>query len=193
MKKDAHLLHGFNVSDGGASTTDTLVPYIKRAGFSVRQHDYGWFGLLQVRFLNNRVAQTVKEATQVGDIGIGHSNGCAILAEAADRGAPFEGLILINPALEQGRIIAPQVKWIHVYHNRDDKPVKLTGWLDYLPWNWGRGHPWGAMGNTGFTGNDDRYLNIDCAKYNVSGHSDVFRKIRTMGPVILNVSLKRLK
>jgi len=181
----AHLVHGYRVADGGKATSDTLIPYLEMAGFPVHQHDYGWFGLMQVRLLNGGVAEDILRGTKVGDIGVGHSNGCAILADAADRGAPFAGLIFINPALDTGRVIERRVKWIHVYYNKGDVPVLISELLDWLPWNWNHKHPWGGMGRTGFTGHDRRYRNVDCGSYGVAGHSDFFRRIEVMGPVLI--------
>ena len=171
-----HLVHGFNVQDNGRRSTDRLAPYFNSQGFETRQHDYGWKFLLGVRFANPRVAREIAATVQPGDIGCGHSNGCLILALAADLGAPFAGLVFINPALEPAREIAPQVKWAHVYHNRGDAPVEAAQLLDFLPWNWGRRHPWGEMGNVGYTGADARVRNFDCGRQQppLSGHSAMF-------------------
>lgn len=172
----AHVVHGFNVNDGGANTTNLLHPYLRQAGLRVVDHDYGWFGLIQVRLCNGGIAETIKAASKRGDIGIGHSNGCAILMEACQRGAPLAGLVLINPALDEDCVPPPQVRWIHVYFNCDDSPVKWSRLLLL--------HPWGAMGRYGYKGDDPRYLNVDCAP-EVSGHSDIFTKLDRWGPRIV--------
>lgn len=172
-----HLLHGFNVTDRGRDTTDRLIPHFRGAGFCVRDHDYGWFGLLQVRFRNKAVAQDLSKQVYHGDIGVGHSNGCTILAQAADMGAPFRGLVFINPALEAERYVAPQVEWINIYYNAGDVPVRVAKYL----WH----HPWGNMGQVGFSGEDDRVHNVDCSE-TVNGHSDIFTKLEQWGPAIVN-------
>ena len=49
MSKTAYLVHGFNVRDGGRGTIDMMIPYFERCGWTVRQVDYDWTGLLGVR------------------------------------------------------------------------------------------------------------------------------------------------
>lgn len=182
--RQAFIVHGFNVSDGGAGTTDRLMPYVTKAGMKPISVDYGWFGLVQVRLCNGGVAEIIKAASRKGDIGIGHSNGCAILMDACQRGANLTGLVLINPALDEDCVAPPQVRWIHVYFNRDDSPVKWSRILLL--------HPWGSMGRSGYQGDDQRYLNVDCAP-GVSGHSDIFKKLERWGPKIMRGIGKALK
>jgi pimeloyl-ACP methyl ester carboxylesterase len=185
MSRTAHFLHGFNVSDGGEGTTDKLIPVFRAAGFRAIAHDYGWFGLVRVRLCNGGVAEAVKATVKRGDIGIGHSNGCAILAEAADRGAPFAGMVLINPALDEDRILPQSVRWIHVYYNSGDTAVWASRLLQFS-------HPWGAMGRLGFKGDDPRYRNIDCGP-DVNGHSDIFTKLDKWGSVMVQNVVRELK
>jgi hypothetical protein len=168
------VVHGFNVRDGGQRTTDRLMPYVKKAGISILDHDYGYFGLLQVRFCNGGIAEAIKSIARKGDIGIGHSNGCAILAEAARRGAPFRGLVLIHPALDDDYLIAPQVEFVHVYHSEKDQAVWFAKLLRF-------NHPWGAMGRVGYTGSDSRYKNYN----DDEPHSGTFENISKWGPLIM--------
>lgn len=174
-----HLVHGFNVSDGGKETTDKLRPYFESAGFEVTDHDYGWIGLLGVRFLNGRIAKGIREKVKAGDIGVGHSNGCAILARACEQGAPFKGLVLINPALNSDTVI-PGVEWVHVYHTNHDSPVKLASWLPF--------HQWGDMGAEGFRGQDVRYTNFNLTDH-IQGHSEIFQRLDVWGQVIVGNTL----
>jgi hypothetical protein len=173
-----HLVHGYNISDGGTNTTDKLIPYLAKAGYDTREHNYQFVnltGLLQVRFCNGSVSEIVRAWTRDGDIGIGHSNGCAILAQAAAKGAPFHGLVFIHPALNEDYVVAPHVRWIHVYHSRKDWAVWFSKLLRFR-------HPWGAMGRVGFTGSDPRYTNIDISPY---GHSEIFKNLHVWGPRIV--------
>lgn len=185
-----HLVHGVNVTDRGRRTTGRLAPWFHLVGFETRQHTYPWVGLLGVRAANPRVAGRLVKAVKPGDIGCGHSNGCAILADAADRGAPFEGLVLINPALESAREIAQHVQWIHVYHNKGDLPVVASEILDWLPWYKLRRkeHFMGDMGNRGYTGPSPRYRNFDCdaaaTQLDIESHSEVFGQLNAWGQVI---------
>lgn len=179
----AHVVHGFNVRDGGKATTDRLHPYLAGAGFEVVDEDYGWIGLLGVRLFNGPLARGIADRAilnsnaGVKPVGIGHSNGCAILARAADLGAPFEALVLINPALDAERVIAPQVRQVHVYHSRHDAAVRTARWL--------RWHEWGDMGARGYQGPADaRYKCFDCSDY-IEGHSAIFDKLEAWGPAIV--------
>lgn len=173
--KTAHFVHGFNVSDSGANTTDRLVPFFSAAGYNVHEHDYGWFGLLQVRFLNGRVAKRVAKSVRPGDIGVGHSNGCAILARAAAL-VPFDGLVLVNPALDKDTEFPASLRWIHVYHSNGDAAVSLARFLPM--------HQWGDMGRVGYCGDDGRVLNFD---HSPDGHSDIFKhgRVAEWGPKIV--------
>ena len=176
-----HLVHGFNVRNGGKTTTDKLVPYFQRFDFETIEHDYGWLGLLGSYTCNAAIGNVVAMAARWGDIGCGHSNGCAILTRAADAGAKFTGLIFINPALDADMRFAPQVQWIHVYHNADDKAVTLAGLLPNFI-----NKRWGNMGAYGYTGDDPRVTNVNCGTgpVPVSGHSDIFNKLDPWGHYI---------
>ena len=169
-----HILHGFNVDDGGKDTTDTLIPRFQNDGFKVKQHDYGYLWIFGVLFRNDNIAREVAKHIKPGDYGVGHSNGCAILVKAAQEGAPFEKLFLINPALENDVEFPAHIKEIHVFHNKYDKPVKAAKWLRrLLPWH--RDFLWGEMGNTGYQGDDERVFNHDQITWGVKGHSTVFK------------------
>jgi hypothetical protein len=175
----AHIVHGFNVSDGGDGTTDKLIPYLARAGIQHREHNYRFLGLVrgtfQARVCNGAEAEIVRAWTRDGDIGIGHSNGCAILAQAAENGAPFKGLVFLNPALDESCVVNKRVDWVHVYHSSGDWAVWFSKLLRFR-------HPWGAMGRVGFTGSDPRYTNIDISPY---GHSEIFKNLHVWGPRIV--------
>lgn len=180
----AHFVHGFNVSDGGRSTTDRIAPYFRQVAYRTVEWDYGYV-LISMWVSNKRVAQSIARDVAPGDIGVGHSNGCAILTRAADMGAPLTGLVLLNPALDADIAFAPQLKWVHVYYNQDDSAVK---WAEVIPHVLNR--RWGGMGARGYTGKDPRVESIDCQKDQgralprVSGHSDIFTKLHAWGPFI---------
>ena len=162
----AHLLHGFNVKDSGASTTDRLIPYLERLGYATRQHDYGYKFLLGTWYSNPVIAKQVAGWVKGGDIGVGHSNGCAILSRVAEFCAPITGLIFINPALDNDWIAPPQVQWIRVFHSSNDAAVEVARFIPFVRW--------GDMGRVGFKGNDARYTNISIAPYT---HSEFFKHV----------------
>jgi hypothetical protein len=160
-----HLVHGFNVTDGGENTAVRLKPYVESAGLSVRIFSYGWIGLMGAWFLNPRIVRQLLSRVGPNDIGLGHSNGCVLLHKAAHFGAPFKGLVYINPALSSNAPLAPQVEWVRVYFNDGDHTVKFATILRLLaPWA-PLGDPiWGDMGARGYA--PGRY---DSAKYTPRG------------------------
>ncbi|MDP3939796.1 MAG: hypothetical protein Q8R92_16890 [Deltaproteobacteria bacterium] len=177
-----HLVHGFNVHDGGAGTTDTLIPYLNEEGFSTLEHDYGTIGLFGAWFGNPVIARGIADHVEPGDIGCGHSNGCTVLVRAAVyEAAMFAGLILINPALDHDINFPPQLKWIHVYWNKGDRAVR---WAQIIPDFLNK--LWGDMGARGHTGDDPRVRNYDCGRGRAPahGHSDLFAKKFYWHPLI---------
>lgn len=169
---NCHLVHGFNVRDGGKDTIDTLIPFLKTLNLNTVEHNYGHFNIVDVIRKNDVVASRVKNKVIDGDIGIGHSNGCAILVKSAIQGACFKTLILINPALDKKFEFPPNIEKIHVIHNSYDKPVVAAKWLRRLVF-WRNSFLWGEMGNTGYKGNDPRVNNIKLFQK----HSGAFKKM----------------
>jgi len=193
--KVAVLVHGF-ASKGGKGSTDLLRPYFEDAGYQVAELDYRWTGLIGVRTCNKKLAQSwagwCRIVASYADeiIGVGHSNGCAILRASVWLGAPFTQLVFINPALNtKGKKtrLGPLVKSVHVWHSPSDRAVRIARFLPR--------HPWGRMGAIGYKGNDPRYLNYNKQRdFKVSSrsHSDIFHdeKLAFFGPLIVE-KLKR--
>ena len=98
-KIDCHLVHGYEVSDGGARTIDRLIPQLNYVGISVVQHDYGRFGIRAVLRKNKIIAKKVKAKLNPNDSPIGHSNGCALLFKALQQVAIIAKLIFFTPSL----------------------------------------------------------------------------------------------
>ena len=110
---------------------------------------------------------------------MGHSNGCHVLKVAADLGAPFRTLILLNPALDRGTIFAPPIENIFVFHSPSEIPTLIAR---FLPW-----HPWGDMGRGGYRGDDPRVVNINVEspyEHAVKGHTGVSTDKEFWGPQI---------
>lgn len=143
-----HILHGIH---SGSESTGVLAPYYSALGYRVWVWDYGEVYAVNARFLKNpHVVSELKKQVKSGDIGVGHSNGCAILAKASDEGVEFSGLTFINPALNKDRRIEPGVNWIRVYFNEGDKAVNAGKWFRILnPISWFNEHPYGEMGKKG--------------------------------------------
>jgi hypothetical protein len=179
-----HLVHGFNVRDGGKKTIDRLIPYLNHDEISVIQHDYGHLNIWGVLRKNKYIANDIKPKLKSIDVAIGHSNGCAILVKSLQKGAVIDKLILINPALDKYFEFPAGVNEIHVFHNKYDKAVVAAKWLRKLVF-WRNTFLWGEMGNTGYKGHDYRVINHVMAK----GHSAVFsnRNIEEFTDMIVNI------
>jgi pimeloyl-ACP methyl ester carboxylesterase len=184
------LVHGFNVTDGGAGSVGKLAPYFEAAGFDVKRFRYGWKGLLGVRLSNHTFAQLLADVVNPGDIIVGHSNGGCIAKLAADLGAPAAQLVLINPALDADTRFAPQLGRIHIWHSPSDKPV---AWARWLPW-----HAWGDMGAIGYRGPYDArvssYNKENGFPVSSRAHSDVFSRdcVRYYGPLIVKKTIESI-
>jgi hypothetical protein len=178
--KTTILLHGFNVRDNGESTVEKLSPFLFSVSKSmVITWKYGWFGLFSVLFKNKKVAKSIRDYQQSCTpdnklYAAGHSNGCAIIVRAASLGAEFESVLLINPALKSKTKFPQSIKKITVVHTNNDIPTKTASFLDKVPFiQLIIPNAWGAMGNTGYIGDDSRVTNINLTN-SLSGHSDIF-------------------
>lgn len=167
------LVHGFNVRDGGERSIDQLAGPLRDAGHEVDtdEADYGYFGLLGVRFFRGKRRQRVIErlvgAFEKADCIITHSNGANFTQQAAAHMTMSSGLhvVHLSPALNMDTEPAPAIERQLVYHTMRDGWVRISR---ILPW-----HPWGAMGAYGYQGDDPRVRNR--ARPDVRGHSDWFR------------------
>ena len=197
MSRIAVLVHGF-ASKGGKGSTDKLRPYFEAAGYRVYELDYGWTLFPTYTKANKKLALSwvgwaralaalQKDLTGSDElIGVGHSNGCAILRLSSWLGAPFTQLVFINPALNtKGRKtrIGPTVKRVHVWHSPSDKALRVARWLPF--------HTWGRMGAVGYKGDDPSYVNYnkeDDFERSSSLHGDVFDppKLKYFGPLIVD-------
>lgn len=184
------VLHGFNVDDEGAGTTDVLIPYIiNREKFhSVVDIDYGEFGLLDVIKYNRTVAQRLHyETSQLTcnskRYAIGHSNAGAIILEAARQGAEFDAVLLINPALPRDTIFPACMGRVIIIHTEHDVPTAVARYCGFIPFL-GVFVPsaWGDMGRVGAVWNAQSVDTYAALTYNVNmsailgGHSHFFAK-----------------
>lgn len=161
------LCHGFNVKDGGKETLDNLIPHLPLD--NIQQADYGYFNLLAVRYFNDNIATVIAGMAADKSIGIGHSNGCAILVKAARLTSKIKRLVLINPALDDDTEFPAHLERIDVFHNWSDYLVTSAKFLLF--------HEWGEMGRVGYVGEDKRVFNHETiALFGVHGHSDLLQK-----------------
>jgi pimeloyl-ACP methyl ester carboxylesterase len=96
---------------------------------------------------------------------VGYSNGCWTTIQAAEMGYRIDHMVMISPALHSQHAFPTSVKRIDVYYSSNDKAVLAGKWYRLLnrllPWRWTQPHGWGAMGRTGYQGNDTRVHNHD--------------------------------
>lgn len=162
-----HSIHGFNVDDEGAATTDTLTPLFEELGYTVQEHNYPDFFLIRKRLCNPAMGSMVAGMVKPGDAVIAHSNGCAIAYLAAKAGAKFGHVTLINPALNS-KLAIPNADTVDVWYSPSDPWTNLA---QYIPWS-----IWGAQGRTGYTGKERMYRQFNEDKFfnNEMKHSGVF-------------------
>ncbi len=142
-KPKAHLIHGFNVFDGGLGTVGRLIPYLPDR-YEPSMFVYGWKGLFTIWAGYNKIlAKDLLNEVGIYDVVIGHSNGCAIIARALEAGMVCKQVVLIHPALD--RDWEPPVdcgcQRIDVYYSSRDIATRAAR---LIPW-----HRWGGMGTYG--------------------------------------------
>lgn len=163
----AITIHGF-ADYNGELTTDLLHPFFADEGYDCEQYDYGFHVLVSMR--NGRWAKELTARVKPDAVGIGHSNGCALLRRAAFLDAPFSQLVFINPALDEDADLPAHIKACHVWHSPMDLGLHVSR---FFPWS-----EWGAMGATGATGGYPPFINYNKAaapfKRRSYSHLDVF-------------------
>ncbi|GEK48444.1 hypothetical protein HPA02_27270 [Bisbaumannia pacifica] len=171
-----HLIHGFNVSDGGRGSVGRLAPWMPRP----RRHDYGWTFLFRLRWVNENTVDELLPLIAAGDVLVAHSNGCLIAWHLVQRGAPVSAVVCIQPALRRDTEW-PEHLPVLCLHNRDD-------WIVSLGRAWGRFvsvanpfrdlHGWGAAGRHGFASGQPLVTNWDTDRqpFPALGHSGAFRQ-----------------
>lgn len=150
--KNIIFIHGFNDGDEGEDNVDLLAPYARAKGYNpvTQDMDYGWRFLLGVRYRNRSSAKKLLKLYKPGDIVVGYSNGCAIIAMAIDMGLPVKHCIFIHPALDANWVAPLRVRRVDVYYSENDKTTKTAGWIKYSPLNlFSKKHYWGDMGTNG--------------------------------------------
>ena len=206
ITKVTYLIHGFNVHDCGADTVAKLRPYLTDtsgdpqgcADVQVVNWAYGWIGLLGVLFKNKKIAKRfahrsmVQHSIKLPVYAVGHSNGAAILVEAARQGVHFEHLLLINPALKVDTIFPASIEKVTVIHTAHDIPTRAASIADRIPFlQLLIPNAWGAMGAKGARLGDKRVTNIDLTP-SLEGHSDIFTdaNLERYGPFINKLMYK---
>lgn len=176
----AHFIYGFNVSDGGKGTIDTLIPFFADKGFEIGNPDGKRIGLFNLRSRNEKLVKRLLPTIKEGDVLICHSNGCLIGWMLIEAGAPVKAIICIQPALRRDTIWREDVKVLCTYNKRD--------WVVSLGRIWGRFasvvnpfrdiHGWGAAGKHGFDTDENNitHWDLDEEPEPAPGHSEVFER-----------------
>ena len=170
MKPQITIVHGIHTNDN-AAWMDYLVARFQHRGWDARKWTYGYASAALTRWQNPGRAKTLAAMIRPGEVVLGHSNGACLAWLAAELGAPMQGAILLNPALDTNKLMAKQVQWVNLYTNRYDEAVP-----------WARvfvGHPWGSQGRDGISVPDvPRYRVVETSvprndAPSVRGHSAV--------------------
>ena len=171
-----HLIHGFNVSDGGRGSIGRLAPFLS----SPMTHYYGWTFLFRLRFVNEETVEDLLPSIRHGDVLVAHSNGCLIAWELVQQGAPVAAVVCIQPALRRDTPWPEGLPVLCCYNEAD--------WIVSMGRMWGRfvsvvnpwknRHGWGAAGRNGFTLGQPTVENWDTGvlPFPAEGHSGIFQK-----------------
>lgn len=165
------FVHGFNVRDKGRKTIDALLPYFRKmypnAFLDKDNADYGWHGLIKVRFHHKPAVKRIAKAISNADIVVTHSNGANYTHQALEllksKGISTDKLHIIHfsPALNRKQKLEKlSFKRLDLFASEGDKIVWLAKLL-FL-------HPWGNAGQKGFITTDERYHQH---QYYKTGHS----------------------
>lgn len=183
-----HLIHGFNVRDGGAGTIGRMAPHLRAAGHEVVNHSYGWVGLLGLRRRNAKVVERLLAEVKPGDAIMAHSNGCLIAWELVEAGAPLAAVVCIQPALRRDTRWARSAQ-VLCLHNPGDWVVsmgRMWGRFATRARPWRNRHGWGAAGRHGFTSRQPNVYNWDTSDSAAPavGHSGIFKRLGHWAPLI---------
>lgn len=162
MSRTVHLIHGFRERHKvQRPKMIVLKSLIEAKGLQVMVHDYGFFDLVATRN-NENIARLIYPHVKDGDTLVGFSNGAALIAHLERLGVRAKRIVLIQPALAKTWTPNHFARNITVFWNTGDRATIAGKWwrrlTGLLPWRWQDRHNWGEMGHTGYTGNDDRYI-----------------------------------
>lgn len=162
MTRCVHLIHGFNERHKiQRPKIICLKPKIEKLGLPVMVHDYGHWDLVATRN-NDNLARLIFPHVKDGDTLVGFSNGAAVIAHLERLGVKAKRVVLIQPALAKTWTPNEYTRNITVFWNTGDNITVIGKWwtrlTGFLPWRWQDRHNWGEMGDTGYTGIDERYV-----------------------------------
>lgn len=173
-----HLIHGFNVSDGGKDTIRKMEPFIKDN--DVIAHDYGWTFLFGLRCKNAEAIQQIARRLTPGDVLAGHSNAAWIIWQLTEKYPEIiSGVVVINPALRRDTLWHENIKVMCIYNSTDIIVELGRIWARLVSFGKLNFHGWGAAGRYGFTQDQPNVTNWDSNDGLISppvkGHSGIFK------------------
>lgn len=182
-----HLIHGFNVTDGGKKSVGRLRRFLKNSAL----HNYGWVGPFLLRFKNKETVEELLPKIREGDVCVGHSNGALICYNLVERGAPVSKVVLIQPALRRDSKWPVDVEVLCVWNPKDWAVSLGRVWSGIVSLLTPGRHGWGAAGRHGLdqkTPNITQWNTADGQwKVTAKGHSTILtndRCLRYWGPKI---------
>ena len=149
-----YLVHGFNLSDGGADTVGRVLPHAQGAGINAQLFSYPWTFLFSLSWRTEEAVEKLIELADGKEIGVlAHSHGNVIAVKAAQRGCKIVHLIAIQPALKRDTSFPPIMRRVDVVYNPGDNIVTWAKrWRELanaMPWRDDNPHMWGSMGRNG--------------------------------------------
>lgn len=136
-----HGVHGI-WTDGNNNVNRLLWWLGGRYGYATREVTLPRRNPFSARFRSAGDAEILLSEVEDGDVAIGHSYGCAVVAKAMES-ARFSSVFLFRPAMERGFVFPKRGTEIHCIHSHGDWAIFLGMLLRF-------GHPFGSAGRTGF-------------------------------------------
>ena len=159
-KPVAHLVHGFNVRDGGWSSLGPVLPHATEAGWWPELFSWGWTFTFRLAMRTATAARHLAPRLNDGDLIICHSHGYQVAQKAVELRERRVQLIAYNPAARRDERPHPAFERVLVAYSPDDLAlVAGRAWrkaVSVAPWRWGRPHPWGRLGKDGPDYDDPR-------------------------------------
>ena len=138
-----------------------------------------------VRFCNDNTAAVIASTIEPDSTIIAHSNGAALVHEAAELGARFSHVILINPALDK-HLEIENAKRTTVYYAPSDPWTKLAAFIPFS--NWGNMGAKGYRPRSGICPRNTVNINLDRLTGLECGHSGVFATPLTRGALVKSIT-----
>jgi hypothetical protein len=164
-----HGVHGI-WTDGKKNIRRMLNWLESRYGYATREVRLPRRNPFSARFRAPEDARLLIEGAQDGDIAIGHSYGCAVVAQAMKQ-VEFSHVFLFRPAMEHTYLFPGNRTVVHCIHSKGD-------WAIFVGMMLRVGHPFGSAGRTGF--DDPRVKNL----LTRGGHSADFDRLPQWGAYI---------